>query len=364
MPFDLAINNALIGATDSSDSKNISRDLTPGVASYAANTLGSTGSIYRSLGNGQVLSGTAYNDIFVGSHGVDTLIGHEGDDEYFVYSAKTQIYEFAGEGFDSIFSAVNGYKTNASIEQIKVLDTTGYSAFSQLPDHLLKNTDVGWHIYGNSQNQTLIGGKQADYLDGFGGYDTLIGGAGDDVYVYTGTETILESVNQGFDIVKTSSSIELPSNIEVGLVDVASKFVNITGNSLDNILVGGSDSNTLNGGSGNDTLVGAGGDDLYIGGTGSDTFVINGFESFAGEIQDYQPSVDKIVFSISSQSQPVQLSFSNDVFHGVSGEVLLLDRMIQADWNGDSISDILLLVNALPDQQDISFMDPKDLPGF
>lgn len=363
--FQHGLDGGLIAVGDQ-ENKSSLKDvgLISGASGMAAGSLNNQGVTYKSPGGGLQIFGTINDDTLIGSHGVDTLIGDAGDDVYVIYSDKTNVVENANEGYDVLYSAVNGYKTEASIERIQVLNTTEYLSYTKSPDHLLKSTDIGWHIYGNESNQTLIGGKQADFLDGLGGSDTLIGGLGDDVYMYTGAETILESASQGFDIVKTTSSVVLPSNIEAAIVDTSGKFVNLTGNSLGNILVGGSDANTLIGGGGDDTLVGAGGEDLYIGGQGSDTYLINGSESFAGEIQDYEFGVDKIVFSLSPQSQPAQLSFSNDVFHGVAGEILLFDGMIQADLNGDSVSDVLLLVNTLPDQNDISFMDPKDLPGF
>ena len=55
--------------------------------------------------------------------------------------------------------------------------------------------------------------------------------------------------------------------------------VDVTGNSLANVIVGNSAANTLNGGGGNDTLIGGGGNDTLIGGGGTDTAVYSGNES-------------------------------------------------------------------------------------
>lgn len=320
--------------------------------------------VFTSQGLFDVIQGTAFDDTLIGSYGADTLIGLVGNDSYFIYSANSEIVEKQNEGYDSVFVAIESYRTDAEVELIQVFDSIDYQNHTQGPDALLKNLDAGWHIDGNAYAQTLIGGAQSDVLDGKGGSDTLIGGMGNDVYSYTGSEHIFESSNQGYDIARASASLTLPSNIDAALVNAGAYFINLTGNELNNVLVGASDANLLVGGAGDDTLVGAGGEDTYIGGLGADTFVLNGQDAFVGEIQDYQAGADKIVFSLNADLHPADLTFADDEFHGVAGEVLLLDGMIQADWNGDAISDVLLLLNGIANPADVFVFDPRDLPGF
>lgn len=320
--------------------------------------------VFTSQGLFDVVQGTTFDDTLIGSYGADTLIGLAGNDSYFVYSTNSVIVDKQGEGYDSLFVGVESYRTNAEVELIQVFNSIDYQNHMQSPDALLKNLDAGWHIDGNAYAQTLIGGVQSDVLDGKGGSDTLIGGLGNDIYSYTGSEHILESPNQGYDTVRTSASLILPSNIDAALVNAGARFINLTGNELNNVLVGASDTNLLAGGAGDDTLVGAGGEDAYIGGLGADTFVLNGQDAFVGEIQDYQAGTDQIVFSLNADLHPADLIFTDDEFHGVAGEVLLLDGMIQADWNGDAISDVLLLLNGIANPADVFVFDPRDLPGF
>lgn len=320
--------------------------------------------LFVSQGASEVVQGTSFDDTLIGSYDSDTLIGFLGNDSYVVNSENSRVVEKQGEGYDSLFVGVESYQTDAEVELIKVLNPTDYQNHTQGPDALLKNLDAGWHIDGNSYAQTLIGGVQSDVLDGKGGRDTLIGGMGNDVYSYTGSEHIVEVANQGFDTVRASASLTLPSNIDAALVNAGAYFINLTGNELNNVLVGASDSNLLAGGAGDDTLVGAGGEDTYIGGLGADTFVLNGQDAFVGEIQDYEAGTDKIVFSLNADLHPADLTFANDEFHGVASEILLLDGMIQADWNGDAVSDILLLINGAANPMDIAVLDPRDLPGF
>lgn len=350
------------------------QDLSPATRSNSPDVSGSGGPstsnvnnevhMFISQGNHDLVQGTNAADTLIGSLTGDTLIGHDGDDFYFVQSNLTLILEDSGNGYDSLQVGVDGYQTSADIELIKVAQSSNnYLLHSASPDSLLKNTDVGWHINGSNIDQTLIGGSNSDVLNGMGGLDTLIGGAGDDIYYYSGGERVIESTNAGLDTVKTSANFELGNNIENAMVDSNASFVNLTGNELNNILVGGGGANTLIGNQGNDTLLGNGGEDIYIGGSGSDTFVLNSSENFAGEIKDYEIGQDKIVFSLPAAQQPPTLVFSETDFTGVSGEVLLLDGMIQVDWNGDAVSDVLVLINALPNTTDISFIDPSHLPG-
>ncbi len=320
--------------------------------------------VFTSQGPLDVVQGSKFDDTLIGSYGADTLIGLVGNDSYFVYSADSKIVEKQGEGYDSIFVGVESYRTEAEIELIQVFNSTTYQSHTQGPDDLLQNLDAGWHVDGNVYAQTLIGGLQHDVLDGMGGSDTLIGGVGNDVYLYTGSEYIFEEANQGYDTVRTSASLVLPSHVDAAVVNTGAQFVNLTGNAHSNVLIGASDANVLTGGLGDDTLVGGGGEDSYVGGLGADTFVLNGQDAFAGEIQDYESGTDQIVFSLSADLHPRDLTFADDEFHGVAGELLLLDGMLQADWNGDAISDVLLLLNGMASPSDIAVFDPRDLPGF
>lgn len=333
-------------------------------SSNADTSQGPSNHVFASLGPFDVVQGTVFDDTLIGSSGADTLIGLVGNDSYFVYSTNSQVVEKQGEGYDSIFIGVESYRTEAEIELIQVFNSTTYQSHTQGPDTLLKNLDAGWHVDGNVYAQTLIGGMQHDVLDGMGGNDTLIGGLGNDVYSFTGSEHMVEVVNQGYDTVRTSASLVLPSHIDAAIVNAGAQFVNLTGNELSNVLIGASDANVLTGGRGDDTLVGGGGEDSYVGGLGADTFVLNGQDAFAGEIQDYESGADQIIFSLSADLHPRELTFADDEFHGVAGELLLLDGMVQADWNGDAVSDVLLLLNGMANPADIAVFDPRDLPGF
>jgi RTX calcium-binding nonapeptide repeat (4 copies) len=112
-------------------------------------------------------------------------------------------------------------------------------------------------LYGGEGNDIMIGGTGADILDG---------GTGDDTYVTDGKDTIIELLDRGIDIVKSTASIALAANIEnLALIGTANSSG--TGNELANIITGNDHSNRLDGG--NDALV-----DHLVGGLGNDTYIL------------------------------------------------------------------------------------------
>ncbi|PDT25697.1 rhizobiocin, partial [Rhizobium sp. L9] len=95
--------------------------------------------------------------------------------------------------------------------------------------------------------------------------DTLIGGAGHDIYIVDNAgDLVTEAANEGTDTVRTNlASYVLAANVE-NLTFIGTGPFAGTGNALNNVIVGGSGSNTLTGGAGNDTLTGGAAADLFV----------------------------------------------------------------------------------------------------
>jgi Ca2+-binding RTX toxin-like protein len=199
------------------------------------------------LGN-NTIEGAAGNDTLDGGGGDDYLRGGSGNDLYVLSGSTTTVLEAAGEGDDTISGSFNLVLNNILYPEIENASLLGSSNLS---------------IIGNSAANKLTGNTGNNILDGGVGIDTLTGGQGNDLYYVDNSDVIIELLSEGNDTIVSSISItSLAANIEtVQLTGISS--LNVTGNNLDNFLIGNESANSLNGGTGIDTLIGGAGDDFY-----------------------------------------------------------------------------------------------------
>jgi len=225
-----------------------------------------------------ILNGLKGNDILDGGIGIDTLIGGLGNDTYVVDSTTDTITELPNQGTDTVKSTVSFSIENiANVENLTLIGTDPIDGLGSS----FKNI-----ITGNSQNNQLNGGA---------GNDTLIGGLGNDTYyIDSSGDVITEKVNEGNDTIiesylKTYSLSKL-TKIE-NLTYTGTDSAKLTGNSLDNVLIGSLANDTLLGGLGNDKLTG---------GSGLDHFVLNtkvNNTSNVDTLSDFESGTDKIDLS-------------------------------------------------------------------
>ena len=274
-------------------------------------------------------------------------------------------------------------------------------------DDTLSGGDGKDTLSGGSGNDKLLGGNGNDSLSGGTGNDTLSGGAGNDLFVYTagndvitdyaagdkisvnaaisassvkgsdatftiGENTLTVKNGKGAEIVfidadgnertiiggafvatnSTSAKNTLAAWREVGDASARTTAIQITGNTLNNTILGGSGKDTLYGKDGADYLVGnAGADKLYgqngddtlwggigndtlWGGAGADVFIYN-----AGEGKDvisgfdnndllqitgnwtaaYNESANTIAFKVGSTASAITLKNFTATTFNVSG---------------------------------------------
>ena len=165
-------------------------------------------------------------------------------------------------------------------------------------------------LYGNAGSDLLHGGTGNDYINGGSGNDTLKGGTGNDTYVVDSiSDTVTENLNQGIDIVTSSVSWTLGSNLE-NLTLKGSSAINGTGNALKNIIIGNAANNSLYGQAGNDTLDGGLGIDTLVGGTGSDTYIV---DSTTDTITEYpnNPEVYEDYDAVDTVKSSVSFTLNN-----------------------------------------------------
>jgi trimeric autotransporter adhesin len=162
--------------------------------------------------------------------------------------------------------------------QITATDQAGASASDVFSVRINGGDDgcMGLTIIGTCNDDRLAGSACNDIIDGKQGSDTMIGGAGDDLYYVDQARTycepgdiVTEYLNQGYDRVITAVDYVLPQHVEA-LTLAGSNCIDGTGNTLDNWLAGNSASNNLDGKEGNDLISAGAGDDCVHGGTGND----------------------------------------------------------------------------------------------
>ena len=190
-----------------------------------------------------LLVGGGGNDAMVGGLGADTMVGGSGDDVYSVEDADDMVVEAATGGIDTVQTTLDAYTLGANVENLAY---TGAATF------------------------TGTGNELANRIEGGGGVDTLSGLGGNDIYVVTAGDIILEAAAGGTDTVQSSATYTLGANLEI-LTLTGNGAINGTGNDVANTITGNNAGNQLFGAGGDDILNGNGGNDLLDGGTGNDT---------------------------------------------------------------------------------------------
>jgi Ca2+-binding RTX toxin-like protein len=239
------------------------------------------------IGNDSLVGGAGV-DTLDGGLGIDTLSGGLGNDTYVLDVLGDVVIEVAGEGVDTIQTAVSR-TLDANVENLTL---TGAATVGN--GNELDNT-----ITGNALANTLSGLAGNDTLDGGLGIDTLSGGLGNDTYVLdVRSDVVIEVAGQGTDTIQTAVSRTLDANIENLILTGAATVGN--GNELDNAITGNALANTLSGLAGNDTLDGGLGIDTLSGGLGNDTYVLDALgdvviEVAGGGVDTIQTSVSRML---------------------------------------------------------------------
>jgi Ca2+-binding RTX toxin-like protein len=214
------------------------------------------------------LYGYAGDDRLDGGLGTDTLYGGIGNDTYVVDSLSDVIVENAGEGTDTIETAISfDLSTVANVENLTLAGTAAINGTGNALDNVIR---------GNSVANTLNGGT---------GTDTLYGGAGDDTYVIGDAHAkVVELAGEGSDTVQASVNYSLAGTSNIETLMLTGSAVSATGNAEHNILIGTAGSNALDGGGGGDTLQGGAGNDVYYIRNGGDVIVENAGEGAADTV--------------------------------------------------------------------------------
>ena len=222
------------------------------------------------------LTGGPKDDRIDGGSGADTMHGREGNDLYIVDNSSDQVIEYAGQGYDSVYSSVS-HSLKANVEYLK-LQGNASNGYGNSLDNVIVGNNYNNQLFGRGGNDVLHGLDGDDLLDGGSGADSMYGGANDDFYW---VDNIGDTVNEfDFDnvdydggndtVLSFLSSYTLPAHVEnLQLYQVGQAFHGY-GNELNNSISGNSHNNFLGGKDGNDYLHGEGGNDVLLGDKHSD----------------------------------------------------------------------------------------------
>jgi len=251
--------------------------------------------------NSDEIYGGEGNDALDGGSGDDNLYGESGDD--YLYGGDDGLVADSAES-DGGGEEEEGGGTDET-EDGKVFLTNEDNLWGGDGDDVLDGGSGDDWLYGEDGSDTLYGGADGplnrdndDYLDGGADIDFMAGGTGNDEYVVDGffvettdlevyddcgelvpgavtrvwtTDTVLESVGEGHDLVYSAADFTLPEHVEDLTLQWYTEARIGRGNAGNNYIYGNFLDNRLEGGAGDDALVGDLGDDVLDGGAGNDT---------------------------------------------------------------------------------------------
>jgi Ca2+-binding RTX toxin-like protein len=350
--FNVVLSNATNGATisDSQAVGTITNDDGTPIYSNVSYTLPAnardlvlTGTAaINGMGNSlnNTIVGNSNNNMLDGAAGADVLIGDAGNDSYIVDNAGDVVVENVGQGTDTVYST-DHFRLLANVESLVLQGSADLQG------------------YGNDLVNSIVGNTGNNLLDGGGGADGMIGGAGNDAYfVDNPGDAVVENAGQGIDTIYSTAHFRLSSNVE-NLVLQGSADLQGYGNDLANSIVGNSGNNLLDGGAGADGMIGGAGNDAYFVDNPGDAVVEN-----AGQGADTVYSTAHFRLSANVENLLLQGSadlqgYGNDQANTLigNGGNNLLDGGAGADtmWGGAG-NDVYFVDNA----GDLVFENPSE----
>ncbi len=161
-------------------------------------------------------------------------------------------------------------------------------------------------LFGEAGADSLLGEAGADYLDGGTDEDYLDGGAGSDIYIVDHVadnvfENDFATLTGGVDLILSSIDFQLGvRSINVENLRLTGTAINGVGDPFNNLITGNDQNNSLFGGIGKDTLEGkgtlVGGTDILNGGFDDDFYIV---DSALDQIIEDGTGTDTVLTSVS-----------------------------------------------------------------
>ena len=286
----------------------------------------------QGYGNGlaNALFGNTGNNLLDGGAGADAMSGGAGNDIYFVDNAGDAVTESVGEGNDTVFS-------------------TAHFALSANVENLVLQGGADLQGFGNGLANAIFGNSGNNLLDGGGDADSMSGGAGNDTYfVDNAGDVVTESAGQGNDAVFSTAHFALSANVET-LVLQGGTDLQGYGNGLANSIFGNSGNNLIDGGVGADSMSGGAGNDIYFVDNAGDAVNESAGQGndavFASINYGLTANVETLVLQGGADLQGFGNGAANSLFGNTGNN--LLDGGVGADsMSGGAGNDIYFVDNA------------------
>ncbi len=229
-----------------------------------------------------MLSGGLDNDVLTGGLGVDVLDAGDGTADILYESTPSDLMLkpnqlIVGNGDMTVVDSISGFE--------KAMLLGGGTA--NVIDASAATIPVS--LFGGGGNDVLIGGNQADSIDGQAGNDTVTGGGGNDSLVGgVGTDQLREVAYSDFvagqvrNITLSNGTLVVKQGVTTLSTDSLSGFeiADLTGGAMRDLINAagftGTGVTSLSGGGGNDVISGTSGPDLITSLTGADSINGNG----------------------------------------------------------------------------------------
>ncbi len=292
------------------------------------------------MAGNDLLYGEQGNDLLAGGEGDDVMEGGIGDDTYEVDSSGDTVIELAGEGTDTVRSAI-GYTLADTLENLTLTGEQNLSGTGNAGDNVLA---------GNSGNNRLSGLAGNDLLDGGLGADLMLGGVGDDTYVIDHAgDQVIEVAGEGQDTVRSRITTTLAQNVE-NLTLIGINAIDGAGNELDNVLTGNAAANRLDGGAGADLMRGGRGDDTYLVDNAGDVVVEMANEGTDTVLASTNYTLSAHVENLTLTGNAVSAIGNqlDNILHG-SAQANLLDGAAGADQMAGAAGDDTYVVDSASD---------------
>jgi Ca2+-binding RTX toxin-like protein len=304
-----------------------------------------TGTAVNGTGNAlaNTIRGDDLDNMLDGGAGADAMSGGKGNDTYIADNINDRAFEAVGEGTDTVLSSVT-FKLGSNVENLTLTGLAAVNGNGNVLDNVIIGNDAANVLYGSAGSDTLTGNGGNDMLNGGSGADSLSGGTGNDTYIVdNASDVVTENASEGTDLVKSTVSWTLGSDVE-NLTLLGALAINGTGNTFDNILTGNNAANTLDGSDGNDTLWGYGGIDTLIGGIGNDTLNGgSGADSMSGGIGNDAYYVDNagdtVTENVGEGTDTVFATVSYTL--GANVEKLTLNGSSGIDGTGNELANVI-----------------------